>query len=402
MTTNKVIDITLLGEFSLNNASEDFNKFINHSKKMRMFIEYLILNRERPVPFAELIENLWGKEKTDKSSGALKTMLCRFRNSVETNEIEELEDIIITKRGCYQLNPELLYNIDAENFEMLCVDAERYFDEPEKCLDIYKKAAEIYKGNLLPKSADANWVIPKRNYYSNIFLTAMRNAVFLLKEKNDHETVVEICKKVLDIDMYDQYFNYEIINTYLELGRNDEALKHYNYITKLYYSKLGVQIDEEIRNLYGKIVSLQKKKETDIDIIQKSLEAESAEKGAFICEFGVFKEIYHLEARCLERSGGTMFMAVMNIESTARKAIKPERLDTIMKCVIDICCKSLRRGDVISRYSPNQVVLLLPMVNVEDGNLVMDRIIKTYKREYPKVNIDITYDIRAVNPDTTS
>ena len=230
MTTNKVIDITLLGEFSLNNASEDFNKFINHSKKMRMFIEYLILNRERPVPFAELIENLWGKEKTDKSSGALKTMLCRFRNSVETNEIEELEDIIITKRGCYQLNPELLYNIDAENFEMLCVDAERYFDEPEKCLEIYKKAAEIYKGNLLPKSADANWVIPKRNYYSNIFLTAMRNAVFLLKEKNDHETVVEICKKVLDIDMYDQYFNYEIINTYLELGRNDEALKHYNYI----------------------------------------------------------------------------------------------------------------------------------------------------------------------------
>ena len=402
MITNNVIDITMLGEFRLNNASDDFNKFINHSKKMRMFIEYLILNRERPVPFAELIENLWGKEKNDKSSGALKTMLCRFRNSVEKNDIWELEDIIVTKRGCYQLNPNLLYNIDIENFEMKCVDAERFFNEPEKCLQIYKEVAEIYQGNLLPKSEGENWVIPKRNYYSNMFLTAMRNALYLLKEKGDREAILELCQKVLSIDIYDEYFNYEMINTYIELERNEDALRHYNYITKLYYSKLGVQIDEEIRNLYGKILSLQKKKEADIDIIQKGLEAESSSKGAFICEFGVFKEIYHLESRCLERSGGTMFMAVMNVESTARKEIKPERLDNIMNGVMNVCCKTLRRGDVLSRYSPNQIVLLLPMVNLEDGNIVMERIIKSYKREYPKVNIKITYDIRAVNPDTAN
>ena len=143
---------------------------------------------------------------------------------------------------------------------MKCVDAERFFNEPEKCLQIYKEVAEIYQGNLLPKSEGENWVIPKRNYYSNMFLTAMRNALYLLKEKGDREAILELCQKVLSIDIYDEYFNYEMINTYIELERNEDALRHYNYITKLYYSKLGVQIDEEIRNLYGKILSLQYRK----------------------------------------------------------------------------------------------------------------------------------------------
>ncbi len=398
MTGNTVIDITLLGEFSLNNANKDFNKFINHSKKMRMFIEYLIINRERPVPFSELIENLWGTDKAEKSAGALKTMLCRFRNSIEKYNIWELDNIIVTKRGCYQLNPELLYNIDAENFELTCIEAEKYFDNPEKCLDIYKQAAHIYKGDLLPKTGDENWLVPKKNYYKNMFFTAMRNAVYLLKQNNDNEEILKVCTKVLSIDIYDEYFNYELINTYIELGRYEEALRHYNYITKLYYSKLGVQIDEEIRNLYGKIMSIQKQQETDIDIIQKNLNEESDGKGAFVCEYGIFKEIYHLEARCLERSGGTMFMALISVESEGYRSIKSEKLDKIVNDIIDISANVLRKGDIISRYSPNQIVLLLPMVNVEDGNIVIERIKKTYKKEYPKSNIEMNYDIRAVEP----
>ena len=398
MTNNTVIDITLFGEFSINNANKEFNKFINHSKKMRMFVEYLIINRERPVPFSEIIENLWGTDKTEKSAGALKTMLCRFRNSVESYNIWELDNIIVTKRGCYQLNPNLLYNIHAENFEIACIEAERYFDEPEKCLNIYKEAARIYKGDLLPKTGDEKWLVPKKNYYKNMFFTAMRNAVYLLKQNNDYEEIIKVCTKVLNIDIYDEHFNYELLNTYIELGKYEEALRHYNYITKLYYSKLGVHIDEEIRNLYGKIISIQKKQESDIDAIQKTLNEESFEKGAFICEYGIFKEIYHLEARCLERSGGTIFIQLINIESEGHRAIKSEKLDKIVNDVINVTSKVLRKGDVISRYSPNQIILLLPMVNVEDGSIIMDRIKKTYKKEYPKSNIEMNYDIRAVEP----
>ena len=395
MVMDKVIDITMFGEFNINNANCEFNKFINHSKKMRMFVEYLILNRHRAVPFSELIENLWGREKSVKSSGALKTMLCRFRNSIQENNISDLYNFIVTKKGCYQLNPDLYYNIDVENFEKLCMKAEMNFDNPEKCLNIYEDVIRLYKGNLLPKSSNESWIIPKRNYYSSIFITAMKNAVYLLNQKKDYKSIIDICKKVLEVDIYDEYFNYQIIDNYIRLEKNYEALKHYNYITKLYYSKLGVQITEEIRDLYAKIISKQKKKVVDIDIIQESLEAETGTRGAFICEFGVFKEIYHLEARCLERSGGTIFMAVIDVES--KKDIKNEKMDSIVNSIIGVICKSLRRGDVVSRYSPRQIVLLLPMVNVENGNIVMERIIKTYKRDYPKVNVDITYDIRAVN-----
>ena len=49
-----------------------------------------------------------------------------------------------------------------------------------------------------------------------------------------------------------------------------------------------------------------------------------------------------------------------------------------MKRLLDAINASLRRGDVVAKYSGAQYVILLPDITYEDGSMVMERIIKQY------------------------
>jgi GGDEF domain-containing protein len=50
----------------------------------------------------------------------------------------------------------------------------------------------------------------------------------------------------------------------------------------------------------------------------------------------------------------------------------------------------LRKGDVASRYSGAQYVLMLPTANFEDGQLVVNRILRIFKRHNPRSQLKIS------------
>ena len=59
---------------------------------------------------------------------------------------------------------------------------------------------------------------------------------------------------------------------------------------------------------------------------------------------------------------------------------------------------SLRHGDVYTRYSVSQYMLLLPSASYENGEMVMQRIIRNYKKAYLRKDIIIHYSLQAVAP----
>ena len=117
----------------------------------------------------------------------------------------------------------------------------------------------------------------------------------------------------------------------------------------------------------------------DLNSIQNNLKEKSDDQGAFVCEAEVFKEIYKLERRRGERLGLSVFMALVTIMDIDRKndtsIIKPglDRLETFL-------LNSLRKGDVIARWSSNQYVLMLPGLAYEQGEKVMERIKDGFNR----------------------
>ena len=56
----------------------------------------------------------------------------------------------------------------------------------------------------------------------------------------------------------------------------------------------------------------------------------------------------------------------------------------------------LRSGDVVSRYSAAQYVVMLPSANYENSRNVMERIISAFYRQHRHNFLKITYKVREV------
>lgn len=61
------------------------------------------------------------------------------------------------------------------------------------------------------------------------------------------------------------------------------------------------------------------------------------------------------------------------------------------------CC--LRAGDVASRYSPTQFVVLLPMCSYESGTMVAERIQKYFRKLIGKKGIELVWELSELTGD---
>jgi len=59
---------------------------------------------------------------------------------------------------------------------------------------------------------------------------------------------------------------------------------------------------------------------------------------------------------------------------------------------------SLRQGDVVTRYSASQLIIMLPQANYENSRMVCQRILKAFTRQYPHSPVDIQFSVHPLEP----
>ena len=131
----------------------------------------------------------------------------------------------------------------------------------------------------------------------------------------------------------------------------------------------------------------------NIDTIRDELQEFGDVHGAFECEYAVFREIYNMQMRNLERLGSSMYIAMIMITSMDGEPLSPLKLDDIMKGLSEVLKAHLRKGDTITHFSPSQYALLLPTVNMDSGRMVMERIKRFFYQKFPNSNVMFSYRI---------
>ena len=71
-----------------------------------------------------------------------------------------------------------------------------------------------------------------------------------------------------------------------------------------------------------------------------------------------------------------------------------------MENLQELLRRSLRRGDVISRCSASQYVVMLPMANYENSCMVCERIERAFFRRYPHTPARLDYAVQPLEPST--
>jgi DNA-binding SARP family transcriptional activator len=391
-----LIEISMFGGFSLKIGERSLTDDTGRTKKLWTLLEYLIVSRKKDIPPEKLIEILWEDEGCDNPSNALKNLVYRLRNMLGALCCGENFELIIFKRNVYSWNNELPCKIDAEEFEELYRAAKAGNLTNEEKSTLYWRAIEIYKGDYLPKSSMEDWVIANSTYYKNIFIECVKGICALLRLANKWEEAVLVCEKAISIEPFEESIHELIINAYLVTGERRKAIAHYEYISEMFYEKLGVKLSESLRNLMRSVSKSVSEVEKDLDVIKEDLmEAEMADS-AYLCDYEIFKNIYRIEARLAERFGQSVFVALLTIDTNER-AKQPVVAATMLK-LQTIILGSLRKSDVVSRFSNTQFILMLPTLTFENGQMVLNRIVKKFSEGNKYREIRLSTKLNPLTP----
>ena len=391
----KTITVTTLGGFSILVDGNLLTDSINRSKKLWSVLCYLIVHRDRNISQAEFIKLFWPGDHSANPVNALKTLLYRVRSLLDPLFPAELPPIL-SRRGSYAWNPSIECRVDVDRFESLCTAVQDHGLSDDARLALYQEIVCLYQGNYLPKLANQPWVASKSKHYHSLYLQAVKAYAALLEHTGAFERMAQVCTQAIQFSPLNESLHVLLVRALLRQGKNADALSQYEKATDLLYRNVGVQSAGELRALYTEIMAVEQHLETDLEIIQSDLREPKLQVGAFVCEYGFFQEAYRLEARRSSRNGICVQMALLTV-SLPEGGIPPlSALNTTMDQLLDVLIQNLRLGDVISRYSGAQYIILLPAATLENGSMVMDRVLSDFHHQHRRNILKLTYRICGV------
>ena len=391
------LTVSLFGTFSLCTETQTISEQDSSSKRLWTFLQYLTTFHQKKISQDELIEALWGDGECANPVNTLKTILHRARAMMESLGFSDGKQVIFYRRGFYTWNPEMQISTDVDRFDLLCKDL---FTAPldEEGLKNALDAIALYQGDFLPSAAGSPWALSLRTYYHTKYLKLCGMTSAYLSEQKQYELAVRICRSAISIDPYDEESHLLLMQCLAASGAQQAAIQHYTQVSALFMDQLGVTPSDEMFQLYRELSKSTESMEMDLHVIRRNLLEERPGGGAFFCEYAVFQDIYRLEARSAIRSGQVVQLAMLTLLDQKGQRLDSKRSAAAMDELRDVILSSLRIGDIFTRYSSAQYLILLPTASYENGVKILQRILNNYQRTLVSNATSVKYSLLPVLP----
>ena len=393
--SEKGLIINTFGSFRVTKDGSCISNSSGRSRKMWDLFKYFITMRDRKLSVSDCYDAIWGEEDSSTNpSGALQNLIYRLRNTIGDSKGSEQSHYIIYAGSCYSWNAQSDYWLDSQAFEECAFEAELLRGkEPEKAIELYMTAIDLYQGDYLPELMYNHWVDVSRNKFSRIFNECGKALAELLRKAERYQEILDLCEKVFTLDSMDDTFHAIYIDALIDMERIVQAQAHYRYATSLLYREMGIKPTAILRQTYTKIKKFGGLKHADLALVQAKLNETSEVFGAFYCDVEVFRAIYRLESRRMPRQGYSQFLCLATLVNESEQAVSGEEMKEIVDMLIKLAVQAMRAGDVVSKWSEDQLVFLLPSIKVEDNSKVMQRIEDQYNkhRRNQRVNVRLEY-----------
>lgn len=387
-----IIRIQMLGDFTIYINEQAADHMVNKSRKGLALMQYLIVNRGQSVSNIRLLSMFWQEERITNPENALKTLISRMRGML--NQISDgLGSCIVADRGAYHWECLPGMMIDLYELEDIFTRLKRQREDDAVRRALYQRMMKLYNGSLLKHSDINEWAFNRATALHNQYVTSVYGYVELLKTVEDNQEIITVCRRALETEPFDDRIHIELMRALLNTNSTTEAKAQFDEVLHLHYHYLNVKPSKELMEFYNQIIAASKTIEFNLDAICKELYESSLDSGAFVCEYPVFKEIYNLQIRNIERLGSTMFLGIVMVSRLNGQQMDNLKQENIMNGLTDILRLNLRKGDVIAHFSSTMIALLLPTVNYTTGDNVMERLKLKFYQKYPNSNVLFNYRI---------
>lgn len=278
----------------------------------------------------------------------------------------------------------------------------------EERQELLRKFCKGYTGEFLPMLNGEEWVTVESAYYQKWYFDCLKQLCEILKEQGDYEEMLELCTAASQMHPYDGWQAVEI-ECLMAMNRYKEALRIYEDATQIFYEDLGItaidQVMAKYRNESGRFYYAASALTNVKDVLKETEKVE----GAYCCSYPSFLDIYHIISRMKERVELSSLLMICTMKIKAEEGALSEDQDAFSKTkneweqlepemglLQQAIANGVRSGDVYTRYSANQFLVLLIGADEQNGAAIAARLEQRWRQISRNGKTEISFTVQAV------
>lgn len=393
MAEKKTIYFRLFGSFAYRQSKKEKWQQLDGSascgRKLRSFIEYLIVNHDSDISADDLREKFWPLDKSSNPASSLKYTMHKARAVLSQMFPEYADDLVWTVRGYFIWNPEVSIKVDIEEFEKKCrLIRKRH---KEQTAEDYMSVLKLYTGEILPGS-NMEWMQSLRLHYRTLYTDMCRSAVEKLREEGRWKDIAEISEHAYSLEPDVEDFTVFYMQALTELGQPERTIEHYDIYKKQIWKKLRQVPSETVEHELSLAVKKAASRSSGGNDLIEMLTSRRKEQNAFLCSFNVFKNVLDLEKRHIARDkhkSSIVILTLTDIKESINEAAELRRLE---KTILE----NLRAGDPVARINDGSFAALLSGSDEAGAAIAVERIRDAFGEKYQNSESNIVDHIYAM------
>ncbi len=197
-----------------------------------------------------LIDIFWAADDPATVEKNFHPTISHMRKALNSRQSFK-QNFIVFRDGAYQLNPELTYSIDTEDFEAHIAAAEKAKREKDTELlrESLERASEIYKGDFLEGSYE-DWAVERRNYYQEQHVRVISALAKLAFSEKRWAAVKRLCDQILIADPFREDIHRLVLRSLSAQGKPAAAKKYFEHMAETLSKELGIEPSAETRRVF--------------------------------------------------------------------------------------------------------------------------------------------------------
>lgn len=364
----------LLGSFCIETSGAQIDLTEKLGNQLSSIFAFMLCNHNQLISKEKIIDTFW--PDSENPGNALKYAIFRLRKSLA--EIDGIdEEWIVTGNKGYQIQPELSFSLDIEEFENYISVAKQSED-----IEAYQKAIDLYRGNLL-EGIESEWIDVDRGYYKSIVLQACNTLSSYYLENKKVKEAIRVAEKGLSYDELDEQLIASYLKGLIQDKKYNQAMTYYQFINKKYKEKLGMSLDNIAGEKFTAILSSQGKATFD----EKEKQYIRQEKMMMSASGPLEVDIHALNAICLfvmrnaDRVKISGYVLKISVDQTI------SNYKNLMNDILSIIKLSFRKSDVIAKVNEYEYAIFLNLRQESDTKIIEKRILSRLSKKYTNQNM---------------
>jgi len=224
------------------------------TRRARDILCFIASRRHRRASKDAIIDTFWAETDIEVVEKNFHPTVSHIRKALNSNQPLK-QNFIIYRDGDYQLNPELTYRIDIEEFDKLVNQGEsaRRARRIDECVNAYEQAIALYRGDFAQGSYEP-WVDEQRTYYKEQYLHLLHELANVAQKQNEWTRSLQLAQSILHEDPFREDIHCLIMKAHVSLGNRSAAREQFEALKRLLHKELGVEPGAETRKIYQQLL----------------------------------------------------------------------------------------------------------------------------------------------------